>query len=97
MTGRKNYYGSGSLWSAQLAATLFSVLQTLGLWGLNQRHWLRLYLQACADNGGQPPQDLDPFLPWRMDEPRRAELTCPYPSQAPPLSPPAPVPEHEHA
>jgi transposase len=28
VTGRKNYYGSGSIWSAQLAATLFSILQT---------------------------------------------------------------------
>jgi len=28
VTGRKNYYGSGSLWSAQLAATLFSILHS---------------------------------------------------------------------
>jgi transposase len=97
VTGRKNYYGSGSLWSAQSAATLFSVLQTLGLWGINPRHWLMVYLKACADNQGQPPPDLDPFLPWRMDEPRRAALTRPYPSQAPPVSPTAPVPGHDRA
>lgn len=97
VTGRKNYYGSGSLWSAQLTATAFSVLQTLGLWGINPRHWLTVYLQACADNGGQAPRDLDPFLPWRMDEPRRAELSRPYPCRAPPGSPTAPVPDHEHA
>ncbi len=97
VTGRKNYYGSGSLWSAQLAATAFSVLQTLELWGLNTRHWLTVYLQACADNGGQAPRDLDPFLPWRMDQPRRAELSRPHPCRAPPASPPAPVPDHEHA
>ena len=29
VTGRKNYYGSGSLWSAALAATLFTLFQTL--------------------------------------------------------------------
>jgi len=39
-TGRKNYYGSGAEWSAELAAMLFSVLQTIILWNINPRHWL---------------------------------------------------------
>jgi len=43
-TGRKNYYGSGAIWSADLAAMLFSVLQTLILWDINPRHWLHVYL-----------------------------------------------------
>ena len=77
VNGRKNYYGSGSLWSAQLAATLFSILQTLVLWGINPRRWLTLYLQAYADNGGKAPPCIDPFLPWSMDEQRRAQLTRP--------------------
>jgi len=34
--GRKNYYGSGSVWSAHLAAMMFSVLQTRVLWHLNR-------------------------------------------------------------
>ena len=34
VVGRKNYYGSGSVWSAHLAARMFSVLQTILLWGL---------------------------------------------------------------
>ena len=93
----KHYYGSGSLWSAQLAATRFSVLQTLELWGVDPRHWFSCYLQACADNGARPPRDLDPFLPWRMEEPRRAELTRPYSPQAPPASPTAPVPGHDRS
>src|SRR5260370_8432204 len=33
--GRKNYYGSGALWSGRLAATLFSILATLKLCQLN--------------------------------------------------------------
>ena len=33
--GRKNYYGSGALWSGQLAAFMFSIFQTLQLWGLS--------------------------------------------------------------
>jgi transposase len=75
--GRKNYYGSGSLWSAQLAASLFSILQTLALWGLNPRAWLSAYLTACAEAGGRAPAALDPFLPWSMDANRRAELARP--------------------
>jgi transposase len=38
VVGRKHYYGSGSLWSAHLAARLLSVLQTVVLWHLNPRH-----------------------------------------------------------
>ncbi len=75
--GRKNYYGSGSLWSAQLAATLFSILQTLALWGINPRAWLTAYLNACAEAGGQAPSVLAEFLPWSMDAARRAELCRP--------------------
>jgi transposase len=77
VTGRKNYYGSGSIWSAQLAATLFSILQTLVLCGINPRHWLNAYLNACAENGGKAPQEIAPFLPWCMDETRRAQLSAP--------------------
>jgi transposase len=40
VVGRKNYYGSGALWSGRLAALRFSVLQTLRRWGLNPRRWL---------------------------------------------------------
>ena len=35
VTGRKNFYGSGSLWSSQLAAIMFSIFQTIALCGLN--------------------------------------------------------------
>ena len=77
--GRKNYYGSGSVWSAHLAAMMFSVVQTVLLWGLNPHHWLRAFLQACADHGGQSPEDLSPFLPWQMTPERREELARPVP------------------
>lgn len=92
VTGRKNYYGSGSIWSARLAAALFSILQTMGLWGINQRHWLSAYLNACAENGGKAPQNLALFLPWCMDESRRAELSAPLPQAASP--PPQPASPH---
>ena len=77
VTGRKAYYGSGSIWSAELAATLFSILQTLVLWGINPRHWLSSYLHACAKNGGPAPEDIQPFIPWQMNTQRRDLLTRP--------------------
>jgi transposase len=71
--GRKNYYGSGSVWSGQLAAMLFSLFQTLCLWDLNPRLWLAAYLAACADAGGRAPEPVDRFLPWDLTpEQRRA-------------------------
>jgi transposase len=72
--GRKNYYGSGALWSGRLAAALFSLLATLELWGLNPRLWLQWYLQSCAAAGGKVPKDIEPFLPGNLSEQRRASF-----------------------
>ena len=44
--GRKNYYGSGSVWNGHFTACLFSIFQTLKLWNVNPRKWLTRYLQA---------------------------------------------------
>src|SRR2546426_8386457 len=86
VVGRKNYYGSGSVWSAHLAAVKFSVLQTVVLWHLNPHHWLTAFLQACADHGGQSPTDLSAFLPWQMTPERKAELARPVPVTWPSLA-----------
>jgi hypothetical protein len=75
--GRKNYYGSGSVWSSALAVMMFSLLQTIELWKLNPHNWLQEYLTACANNGGKAPPDLTTFLPWRMSEDRRMQLDKP--------------------
>ena len=72
--GRKNYYGSGSLWSARLAATMFSLAATLKLWGLSPRAWLTWYFQECAAAGGQAPPDIQPFLPWNLSAEQCAGL-----------------------
>src|SRR4051812_9282503 len=73
VVGRKNYYGSGSVWSGQLAAMLSSLFATLCLWGLNPRLWLTAYLHACAEAGGHAPEEVDRFLPWNLSaEQRRA-------------------------
>jgi transposase len=81
VVGRKNYYGSGSIWSAHLAAMMFSVLQTVLVWGLNPRHWLNAFFHACMDNGGKTPPQLRAFLPWQMTKERKDQLAQPLPVQ----------------
>ena len=70
VVGRKNYYGSGSKWSADLTADLFSILATLKMHDVNQLKWLEDYLQAVAQNGGKPPEDYKRFLPWNNTKDR---------------------------
>jgi transposase len=77
VVGRKNYYGSGAVWAGQLAAVMFSVVETLRLWGLNAQQWLTGYLTECAAQGGQAPPELRRWLPWQMTETERAELKLP--------------------
>jgi transposase len=71
---RKNFYGSGSLWSGQQAAAMFSIGATLSLWKLNPRKWLTWYFEHCAAAGGKVPEDIQPFLPWNLDAAKRTEL-----------------------
>ncbi|HEC62561.1 MAG TPA: IS66 family transposase [bacterium] len=73
--GRKNFYGSGAVWSGHFGAGMFSIFQTLELWGLNQYIWLKEYLEACARNGSKPPDDLSKFLPWQMSKQRLRALS----------------------
>jgi transposase len=74
VVGRKNFYGSGSEWSGQLAAMMFSVLMTMKRWQINPRTWLSDYLHACAVAGNRAPADLSSYLPWTMDTARLAQL-----------------------
>jgi transposase len=71
---RKNFYGSGSLWSGRLAATMFSLLVTLAHWQINPRLWLTWYFESCAAVGGKSPDDIQQFLPWNLSPERRAAL-----------------------
>jgi len=61
--GRNNYYGHHALWSGELAAMMFSIIETCQLNGLNPYHFLLDYFTTCAQLGQAPP-DLTPFLPW---------------------------------
>jgi transposase len=71
---RKNFYGSGSKWSGDLAAAAFSLLATLSLWQLNPRRWLTWYFERCAAAGGQVPADIQAFLPWNLSDEKKKEL-----------------------
>ena len=71
---RKNFYGSGAAWSGRLAAALFTILATLSLWQVNPRRWLRWYFERCAEAGGQAPADIQPFLPWNLEEETKKQL-----------------------
>lgn len=74
VVGRKNFFGSGALWSGQLACILYSVLATLKLYGINERTWLGEFLQACANHGGQALGDVSAFMPWTMSARQLAHM-----------------------
>lgn len=66
VVGRKNYYGSGSVWSANLAAAMLTIFKTVKLHGVNPHTWLLAYLHECAMHGGVPPDNIMHYLPWNM-------------------------------
>ena len=75
--GRRLSFGSDSEDGADFTATMYSVIGTLALNGIDVLRWLEAWLEACAENGRQPPDDLSPWLPWTMSEERRREFMTP--------------------
>ncbi|WP_419662170.1 transposase, IS66 family [Desulfosarcina variabilis str. Montpellier] len=71
VTGRKNYYGCGSLWSSGLCAMLFTILQTCCINRIDPQKLLLACFQACAKNRGYVPQDPSAFFPWNLTEETR--------------------------
>jgi transposase len=72
---RKNFYGSGSEWSGQLACACFTILATLRQQGICPRRYFQAYLEACARQGGRAPAALAEFLPWQWSPEQRAAWT----------------------
>ncbi|HEY2831961.1 MAG TPA: transposase [Sporichthyaceae bacterium] len=72
--GRKNYYGSGSVVSAELASRVWTITATAERAGLNPLAYLNAYLNQCAQAGGKPPTGaaLHRFLPWALNPDDRA-------------------------
>jgi transposase len=77
VVARKNYYGSGALWSGRLAAMMFSLLQTLAVWNLCPLRWLTAYLTSCAEAGAKPPADAAAFLPWNLTPEQKQHWALP--------------------
>lgn len=75
--GRGLSFGSDSEGGAWFTATMYSVIGTLAMNGIDVLRWLEAWLEACANNGRRPPDDLSPWLPWTMSEERRRELAAP--------------------
>ncbi len=74
---RKNSYGSGSYWSGQLAARLFTIFQTWLINGLNPQSLLLDYFNQCSLTPGKPPPSIVNFLPWKMTPERLGEFRLP--------------------
>jgi transposase len=87
VVARKNFYGSGALWSGRLAAMLFSLFQTLQVWGMDTGKWLTMYLSACAKADGKPPPEPHLYLPWNMTPVERERLSVAKPKPPDPKSP----------
>lgn len=88
---RKNVLFNASANTARFHVIMTSIFATLERNGLNPRTWLRDYLQQCALNAGEPPADLERFLPWHAraaDRERwsRPESLSPCPGHGPPAS-----------
>ena len=74
--GRRLTFGSNSEDGAKFTAILQSVVGTLSMNGIDVLRWLEAWLEACAKNGGKPPDDLSPWLPWTMSGARRRKFTA---------------------
>ena len=52
--GRRLSFGSNSEDGAKFTATMYSVIGTLSMNGIDVPRWLEAWLKACAKNGGKP-------------------------------------------
>ncbi len=72
VVGRKNYYGSGSIKSAELTATLFTIIQTLLLWEINPQAW---FTNFFAFMGSDWNKNFENWLPWNLSLDQREKLS----------------------
>jgi len=72
--GRKNFRGSGAVWSGKLLVMVMSLFQTLLLHNIDPRLWLLSYLEYCAELGGIVPDNAERWLPWNLNDAERHVL-----------------------
>jgi transposase len=70
--GRKNYYGSGSLKSADFTAIMFTIIQTLLIWKINPQAWFTGFFDFI---GGDWDKKFDHWLPWNMSSEQLTKLS----------------------
>jgi len=70
--GRKNYYGSGSVESAEFTAIMFTIIQTLLIWGINPQAWFSGFFDFIGGDWGK---NFEHWLPWNMSSEQVAELS----------------------
>ena len=56
------------MWSGILTAALYTILETATRNDINPQRYLQVYFEACAENGGKPPEDIEAFLPWSLSK-----------------------------
>ncbi len=65
--GRKNYLFAGSDTGGDRAASIYTIIQTAKLSGVNPETYLRDTLAKIAD--GHPISRIDELMPWRLEPP----------------------------
>ena len=71
---RKSSYGVFSKNFVSITAMMLSIFGTLKLNGIDARGYLICYFQAVAENNGNAPSDLTPFLPWNWSSAKRVDV-----------------------
>ena len=77
LIGERLSSGSDGGTGARFTAPMCSAIAALKSNGIDVQRWPEGWLQACAKHGGQPPDDLSPWLPWCMTEARSHALMSP--------------------
>ena len=70
--GRKNYYGSGSVASAEFTAITFTIIQTLLIWNINPQKWFSRFFDFIGSDWSKK---FIQYLPWNMPPEKRAEFS----------------------
>ena len=71
VVGRKNYCGSGSIKSAKLTATMFTIIQTLLIWNINPQKWMSKFFDFIGNDWNR---DFEKWLPWNMSPDQKVAL-----------------------
>lgn len=66
--GRNNFLGNHSIWGGNLAACMYSIIQTCLLNSINPKDYLLHYFNVCAKNRGRMDNDkIKKCLPYNLD------------------------------